>query len=113
MVDEVVAGERLDEIDLAGDVRDGNSDDLPVAGRLRQYGGTFEQGGGVRREQCGGHQGGHVIAGLGLLDDRSDGGWGADGEFVDQLVWFGGHSSSIDAGPDTGLTRGIGRTLQW
>ena len=48
----------------------------------------------------------------GLVDDRGDGGGVADGELVDQVVGVGGHGCSIDAGADTALTRGTGRTLR-
>ena len=113
VVGQVVTGEGVDEIDVAGDVGGGDGDDLAVAGRLGHCGGALEQDGRIRREECGGDQSGHVTAGVGLLNDRGDGGWVADSKLVDQVVGFGGHSWSIEEGPDTGLTRGIGRTLQW
>jgi hypothetical protein len=113
VVGQVVTGEGVDEIDVAGDKRGSDGDDLALACGLRRCGSAFEQVGRIRREECRGDQGDHVIAGVRLFDDRGDGGWVTDGEFVDQLVWFCGHSRSIDASPDTGLTRGIGRTLRW
>ena len=107
MVNEVVAGEGVDEIGVAGDVGDGDRDHLAVTGRLGDCGGAPEQPGRIRREQRCGNQGGHVRAGVGLVDDGGDGGGVADRELVDQVGGFGGHVRSIDVGPDTGLTRGI------
>ena len=58
-----------------------------------------EQVGRIRREQCGGDQGGHVVAGVGSLDDLGDGGGVAHRELVDHVFGFGGHGCSIGAGP--------------
>ena len=113
MVGEVVAGEGVDEIDIAGDVGDGDGDDLAVPGCLGACGGPLEQVGRIRREQCSGDQGGHVVTDLRSLDDLGDGGGVASRELMDHVVGFGGHGCSIDAAPDTGLTREIGRTLRW
>ena len=66
-----------------------------------------------RREQGGGDHGGHVVAGVGPLDDLGDGGVVAHRELVDHVLGFGGHGCSVGGTPDTGLTRGIGRTLRW
>ena len=75
MVDEVVAGEGVDSVGVAGDVGDGDRDDLAVARRRGDAGGSVEaESPGTGREQCGGHHGGHVVAGLGPLDDLGDGG---------------------------------------
>ena len=41
MVDEVVAGEGVDTVGVAGDVGDGDRDDLAVARRLRDPGGPM------------------------------------------------------------------------
>jgi hypothetical protein len=50
---------------------------------------------------------------LGSFDDLGDGGGVTDRELVDQVVvGFSGHGCSISATADTGLTRGIGRTLR-
>ena len=113
MVGEVVASKGVDQIDVAGDVGYGDGDDLAVARRLRACGGAVEQVGPIRREQRGGDQRGHVVTGLGSLDDVGDGRSVANRELVDQIFGFGGHRCSIGAAPDTGLTRGIGRTLRW
>ena len=43
MVDEVVAGEGVDTVGVAGDVGDGDRDDLAVARRLRDPGGPLQQ----------------------------------------------------------------------
>ena len=112
MVGEVVAGEGVDEIDVARDVGDRDGNDLAVACCLRERGGALEQVGRIRREQCGGDQGGHVVAGLRSLDDLGDGRGVANRELMDHVFGFGGHRRSIDGAPDTGLTRGIGRTLR-
>ena len=74
--------------------------------------GVAEQIGRIRREQGSGHQGGHVVAGSGLLDDAGDGGGVSDRELVDQVVGVCGHRGSVNWGADTALTRGAGRTLR-
>jgi DNA-binding winged helix-turn-helix (wHTH) protein len=51
------------------------------------------------------HDGGHVDAGLGPLDDLGDGGVAAHHQLMDHVVGFGGHVSSVDETPDTALTR--------
>ena len=51
MVDEVVAGEGVDTVVVAGDVGDGDRDDLAVARRLRDPGGPIEQNARNRSEQ--------------------------------------------------------------
>jgi hypothetical protein len=48
---------------------------------------------------------------LGLLDDLSDGGFVAHHQLVNDIVGFAGHVGSVGGTPDTGLTRGVGRTL--
>ena len=99
MVGEVVAGEGVDEVGVARDVGDGDGDDLAVAGRRRDGGGASEQVGRIRREERGGDQGGHVVAGVGLLDDPGDGGGVADRELVDHVLGFGGHMGQHRRGP--------------
>ena len=112
MVGEVVASERVDEVGVSRHMGDGDGDDLSVAGRRGHPRGVSEQIGRIRREQGSGHQGGHVVAGSGLLDDAGDGGGVSDRELVDQVVGVCGHRSSVNWGPDTALTRGVGRTLR-
>ena len=112
MVAEVVAGEGVDEVDLPCDVGDGDGDDLAIPGRLRESGSALEQDGRIRREQCGGDQGRHVVTGLRSLDDLGNVLGAAHRELMDHVLGFGGHGRSIDATPDTGLTRGIGRSLR-
>src|SRR3954453_18331518 len=111
MVGEVVAGEGIDEIDVARDVRDRNRDDLAITRRCCDRAGAREQVGGIPCEQCGCDNGRHVVTRLGPLDDLGDRGWVADHELMDHVVGFVGHVSSIRAYPDTGLTRQIGHTL--
>ena len=90
MVGQVVAGEGIDEIDVAGDVGEGDGDDLAVAGRPCGRSGASEQVGRIGREQRGGDQRGHVIADVGRFDDRRHRGPIADRELVDQVVGIGG-----------------------
>lgn len=113
MVGEVVAGEGVDEVDVAGGVGDGDGDHLAVARCLRDSSGTLEQVRRIRRKQCSGDQYGHVVTGLGSLDDVGNGDCVAHRELMDHVGGFGGHECTIDAASDTGLTRGIGRTLRW
>ena len=112
VIAEVIASEGVDEIGVARDVGGGNGDDLAVSGRRGPRGGAVEQVGRIRREQRRGDQGGHVVTGVSSLDDLRDGGGVADYELMDHIVGFFGHTGSIDAAPDTGLTRGIARTLR-
>ncbi len=112
VVGEVVAGERVDEVGVAGDMGGGDRDDLAVAGRRRHRRGVVEQIGRIRREQGSGHQGRHVVAGSGLIDDAGHGGGVSDRELVDQVVGVCGHRGSVDWGADTALTREAGRTLR-
>ena len=113
MVDEVVAGEGVDEVDVSRGMGDRDGDHLAVACRRRVRGGKLEQIGRIGREQRGRDQGGHVVAVSCSQDDLGDGPGVANGELMDQVLGFGGHGCSIGVGPDTGLTRGIGRTLRW
>ena len=100
MVGEVVAGEVVDPIGVAGDVGDGDRDDLAVAGRRRRRRRPGRAGRvGIRREQGGGDHGGHVVAGVGPLDDLGDGGGVADRQLVDHVLGFGGHGCSVGADP--------------
>ena len=71
-----------------------------------------EQIGRIRREQGSGDQGGHVVAGAGLLDDGGDGGGVSDGELVEDVGRVGGHGGSVEGSADTALTRETGRTLR-
>ena len=58
-----------------------------------------------RGEQRGGHHGGHVVTGLGPLDDLGDGGVAARHQVMDHVVGFGGHGWSVGGTPDTALSR--------
>lgn len=99
MVDEVVAGEGVDSVGGAGDVSDGDGDDLAVAGCRRDAGGPVEQIARNGREHCGGHHGGHVVTGAGPLDDLGDGGVAAHHQLMDHVVGFGGHGGSVGGTP--------------
>ncbi len=90
------SGERVDEVAVAGDMGGGDRDDVAVAGRCRHGHGAFEQIGRIRGEQGGGHQGGDIVAGSGLIDDAGDGGGGSDGELMDQVVGVCGHRGSVN-----------------
>jgi hypothetical protein len=113
MIDEVVAGEDVDLVGVAGEMSDGDRDHLAVARGLREGGGPVEQIAGNRREHCRGHHGGHVVTGLGPLDDAGDSGVAAHGQLVDDVLGFGGHGRSVGGTPDTALSREVGRTLRW
>jgi hypothetical protein len=112
MVDQVVAGEGVDSVGVAGEMGDGDRDDLTVARGLREGGGPVEQVARYGREHCGGHHGGHVLTGLGPLDDLGDSGVAAHGQPVDDVFGFGGHGCSVRGTPDTALSREAGRTLR-
>jgi predicted ATPase/DNA-binding SARP family transcriptional activator len=107
MVDQVVTGEGVDLVGVAGDASDGDRDQLAVACGLREGGGPVEQLAGKRREHGGGHHGGHVVTGLGPLDDLGDGGLTAHGQLVDDVLGFGGHGCSVGGTPDTALSREV------
>ena len=42
---------------------------------------------------------GHVVAGVGPLDDLGDGGVVADHQVMDHVVGFGGHGGSVSGTP--------------
>ncbi len=105
MVDEVVAGEGVDSVGVAGDVGDGDRDYLAVACRRRHPGGPIEQIARNRSEQCGGDDGRHVVTGVGPLEDLRDGGVAAHHQLMDHVVGFGGHGCSVGGTPDTALSR--------
>ena len=111
MVDEVVAGEGVDTIGVAGDVGDGDRDHLAVARRRGDPGGPIEQIARSGSEQGGGDDGRHVITGVGPLDDLGDGGIAAHHQLMDHVVC--GHGCSVGRNPDTALSRRTGRTLRW
>src|SRR5215213_5266539 len=104
MVDEVVAGEGVDTVGVARHVGDGDRDDLAVARGLRDPGGPVEQIARYGGEQCGGHHGGHVVTGVGPLDDGGDGGVAPHHQVMDHVVGFGGHGGSVGGTPDTALS---------
>jgi hypothetical protein len=82
VLDEMVSSERIDKIPVAAQVRRGDGDDLPIAGR--------------RCESPGLHQE--------LVSIRS--GESRDDELVDVLVRVGReHRDIVEAGADTVLTR--------
>ena len=87
MVDEVVAGEGVDELALAAQVRGGDGHELAVAGRRRQRAGPGHEAGAVGGEQRRRDEDHRVLAGPRGLDDRGDRRGIADHELVDQLLW--------------------------
>ena len=93
MVDEVVAGEGVDTVGVAGDVGDGDRDDLAVAVVCATPAARCSRS-PERGEQCGGHHGGHVVTGVGPLDDLGDGGVAAHHQVMDHVVGFGGHGAA-------------------
>ena len=113
MVDEVVAGEGVDSVGVAGDVGDGDGDDLAVPRRRGDLGGPIEQIARSGSEQRGSDDGRHVATGMSSIDDLGDGGGAAHDQLMDHVVGFGGHGVSVGATPDTALSRRPGRTLRW
>ncbi len=69
MVDEVVAGERVHQVTVAGQMRRGDRDDLTLAGRLSQLGSTGKQLGCPRTDQRGRYHHHRVLAGLSPAHD--------------------------------------------
>ncbi len=86
MVDEVVAGECVHQVTVAGQVRGGDRDELALSGCLSQLGSSGEQLGYARIDQRRRHDHNRVLAGLCPAHDV-DGrcGFTAD-ELSDQLV---------------------------
>ena len=107
MVDEVVAGERVDEVALAAQVRGGDGHELAVAGRRRDAPGPGQEAvavGGEERRRDEDHR---VVAGARRLDDRRDRRGVADHELVDQLLGGVAACGSVEAAltrADTALT---------
>jgi hypothetical protein len=106
VVGEVVAGEGVDSVGVAGDMGEGDRDNLALARCGRERGGAVEQVARNGREECGGDHGGHVDTGVGALDDVGDVGGVNHRRLVDHVLGLGGHGRSIGGVPDTGLTRG-------
>src|SRR4051794_41175873 len=105
MVDEVVPGQSVDTLRVAGHVGDSDGDDLPLPRGRRDPGGVVEQHAGVGREHRCGHHGGHIPAASRLLDDLGDRGAVSNDQLVDHLFCVGGHTGSVGVGPDTALSR--------
>ena len=86
MVDEVVAGEGVDEVALAAQVRGGDGHELAVAGRRRHAAGPGHEAVAVGGEERGRDQDHRVVAGARRLDDRGDRRGVADHELMDQVL---------------------------
>ena len=104
MVDEVVAGERVDEVALAAQVRGGDGDELAVAGGRRDAAGPRQEAVAVGREQRRGDEDRRVVAGARRLDDRRDRRGVADDELVDELVGMAACGNRRSSAADTALT---------
>ena len=89
VVDEVVAGERVDELALAAQVRGGDGDELAVAGGRRELARRGPAGRRRRGRRAPPRRGRRVVAGARRLDDRGDRGGVADDEPVEQLSGCG------------------------
>ena len=113
MVDEVVASQDFDPIAVTGQVGGGDGDGLPSTACCGKGGGAAQQIGRIGGEQCRGDQSGDVVTAASSVDDLGDGGGVTHGELVDHVFGVSGHRWSVGATPDTGLTRGFGRTLRW
>ena len=90
MVDEVVAGERVDELALAAPVRGGDGHELAVAGRRRDALGPGQEPVAVGCEQRRRDEDQRIVAGARRLDDRRDRRVVADHEPAEQLPCVAG-----------------------
>ena len=105
VVDEVVAGEGVDELALAAPVRGGDRDELAVAGRGRDLGRPRQQAVGVGGEQGRGDEDERVVARARRRDDRGDRRVVADHETAEQVAGLGRrHGATIPGGADAPLT---------
>ena len=95
MVDEVVAGERVDELALAAPVRGGDGDELAVAGGRRDAPGAGQEPVAVGREQRRRDEDQRVVAGARRLDDRRDRRVVADHEPAEQVPGAWRHATTI------------------
>ena len=84
MVDEVVAGERVDEFAVSALVRDRDGHELAVPGRRGEGVRAREEPVGVGREQRRGDEDRRVVAVARRLDDRRNRGRVAHGQLVEK-----------------------------
>ena len=106
MVDEVLAGEGVDELALAAAVGIRDDDELTITGRRGEAAGARHQLVTVRREERGGDERLRVVARPRHLDDPGDRVGIAGDESVEQLVGIGGgHVDIVRRPADTALTR--------
>ena len=69
MVDQMVAGERVDPVVVAGEVRGRDGDELPIPGAPGQCGRPAEQPGCLRLDQGRCHEDDRIVAGFGTPED--------------------------------------------
>jgi len=89
VVDEVVSGERVDELALAATVCDGDGHKLAVTRALRDLSGPDEKVVCLRREQCSRDEDQWIVARLRRFDDRPDRDVVASYEPSEELVHAG------------------------
>ena len=105
MVDEVIAGEGVDELALAAPMRDGDGHELAVAGRRRDALRAGQEPISVGCEQRRRHEDHRIVARARRVDDRRDRRVVADDESVEQLPCVGRrHAATIPGGADAALT---------
>jgi hypothetical protein len=83
VVDEVIPGEHVDPVHVAGEVRIGDGDELAVLRRGGRPGGAPHQARRVVGEQGDGHQGGRVTRRLELAHHVGDRAGVTGGEAMD------------------------------
>ena len=105
MVDEVVAGESVHQVTVAGQMRGGDRDDLTLSGCLSQLGSSGKQLGCTRTDQRGRRHHHRVLAGLSPAHDLYGRRGLAADEPADQPVGVVCcHEGSVDADADAALT---------
>ena len=105
MVDEVVAGESVHQVMVAGQIRGGDRDDLTLAGCPSQLGSSGKQLGWTWTDQRGRRHHHRVLAGLSAANDLYGGRGMAADEPADQPVGVDCcHEGSVDPDADAALT---------
>lgn len=107
MVDEMLAGESVHQVTVAGQIRRGDRDDLTLAGCLSQVGSSGKELGCTRTDQRGRRHNDRVLAGLSPAHDLYSGRSLTADEPSDQP--FGVvccHERSVEPDADAALTAG-------
>ncbi len=105
MVHEVVAGQGVDELTVAAQVRAGDGHELALAGACRHSGGPGHEVLGVGGEECRRDEDHRVLAGARGVDDCGGSGGVTDHELVEKVLWERRrHGATVEQGADTALT---------